>query len=329
LVLVLLIAMSVSVFGGGSGQGSSGAQAAAKPVNLSLNHVGATSHFYHDGSLKFADLVKQYTNGAITVDVFPASQIASGAKAVEFVQLGTLDIALEATTALENFVPEVGVLNLPFMFKSTADAFKILDGDIGKELERASEAKGFKILAWWDNGFRYMSNSVRPIKRPEDLKGLKMRVPESRVFLETFQTLGAIPTAMAVAEVFSALQLGTVDGQENTQANFVNNKYAEIQKYYSLSRHIFTAEPLIMSLSKFNEFSPEQQRAILRAAQEAGKFERDLSVQAEKKDLETIKAAGVIVDELTDVNEWVRAVQPVYNSFSQFNSIRQRIQAAQ
>jgi TRAP-type C4-dicarboxylate transport system substrate-binding protein len=166
LSVILALAAVALVFAGGnqaapSGEGTGTQQ---KPVNFSLNHVGATSHFYHEGSLKFADLVKTATNGAITIDVFPSSQIASGAKVIEFVQMGTLDIALESTMALENFVPESGVLNLPFMFNSKEDAFRLLDGDIGKEIEKAAEAKGFKILAWWDNGFRYISNSKLAIK---------------------------------------------------------------------------------------------------------------------------------------------------------------------
>jgi tripartite ATP-independent transporter DctP family solute receptor len=300
-----------------------------KPVNLSLNHVGATDHFYHDGSLRFAELVKEATKGAVTIDVFPASQIASGAKAIEFVQMGTLDMALESTMALENFVPEIGVLNLPFVFKTKEDAFRILDGNIGKEIEQAAEARGFKIIGWWDNGFRAISNSNRPVKRPGDIKGLKIRVPESKVFIDTFQTLGAVPTAMAVSEVFSALQLHTVDGQENTVANYINNKYAEVNKFLSDSRHIYTAEPLIMSLSKFDEFPKDVQDALLKAAKEAGDYEREISLQAEKKDIETIRAAGVQVDDLADINEWMAAVQPVYQVFPQFDALRQKIQAAQ
>jgi tripartite ATP-independent transporter DctP family solute receptor len=327
---IVTVVLVLTVFlAGCAKKESSGNAAQQETVKLSLNHVGAADHFYHDGALKFAELVNTATGGAITVDVFPASQIASGAKAIEFVQMGTLDIALESTMALENFVGEAGVLNLPFMFKTKQDAFRILDGEVGGEIEKAAEAKGFKILAWWDNGFRAISNSSKPIKMPGDVRGLKIRVPESKVFLETFQVLGAIPTAMAVSEVFSALQLHTVDGQENTPANFINNKYAEVNKYFSDSRHIYTAEPLIMSLSKFNEFPKETQDALLKAAKEAGEYERQLSLQADQKDIDTIKAAGVQVDSFTDVAAWVEAVQPVYSQFPQFDSLIRKIQGAQ
>jgi tripartite ATP-independent transporter DctP family solute receptor len=330
LTAVLVLATASWAFAGGQKDASSGGTAAQlKAVNLSLNHVGATDHFYQNGSLRFAELVKAATNGVVTVDVFPASQIASGAKAIEFVQMGTLDIALESTMSLENFVPEVGVLNLPFMFKTKQDAFRILDGDVGKEIEKAAEAKGFKILAWWDNGFRAISNSTRSVTRPEDLKGLKIRVPESKVFISTFETLGAVPTAMAVSEVFSALQLHTVDGQENTPANFINNKYAEVNKFYSDSKHIYTGEPLIMSLSKFNEFPKEVQDALLKAAKEAGDYERQLSLKADTTDVQTIQAAGVQVSTITNIAPWVNAVSPVYKLFPQFDALRQKIQGAQ
>ncbi len=218
------------------------APAGKAEVTLSLNHVGATTHPYQYGSERFAELVSEKTGGRIAVEVYPASQIASGAKAIEFVQMGTLDIALESTMAAENFIPEIGVLNLPFLFENADQAFSVLDGDVGNELRAAAEAKGFKILCWMYNGFRDISNSVKPITAPEDLKGLKIRVPESQVFLKTFETLGGVPTPMAISEVFTAMQLKTVDGQENPSAIFVNNKYNEVNDYYSVTHHIFTAE---------------------------------------------------------------------------------------
>jgi tripartite ATP-independent transporter DctP family solute receptor len=167
--------------GSGGDSGSSGAGMTTKAA-LSLNHVGATTHPYQIGAEKFAELVAEKSGGNITIDVFPASQIASGAKAIEFVQMGSLDIAVESTMSLSNFIPEIDTLNLPFLFDDADQAFRILDGDVGKALEKKCEEQGFKILAWWYNGFRNISNSKRPITKPEDLKGLKIRIPESAVF---------------------------------------------------------------------------------------------------------------------------------------------------
>ena len=305
------------------------APAGKAEVTLSLNHVGATTHPYQYGSERFAELVSEKTGGRIAVEVYPASQIASGAKSIEFVQMGMLDIALESTMSAENFVPEIGVLNLPFLFENADQAFTVLDGDVGDELRAAAEAKGFKILCWMYNGFRDISNSVKPITGPEDLKGLKIRVPESQVFLKTFETLGAVPTPMAVSEVFTAMQLKTVDGQENPSAIFVNNKYNEVNDYYSVTHHIFTAEPLIMSLDKFNSFSGDDQKALLEAAQEAAEYQRKLAIDSADQELQQIKDAGVNVNVVDDMSTFKTAVQPVYEAFKdQYGTLIEEIQAA-
>lgn len=304
------------------------ANAESKTV-LSLNHVGATTHPYQQGSERFAELVLEKTNGTIGVEVYPASQIASGAKAVEFVQMGTLDIALESTMSLENFVPEVGVLNLPFVFSNSDEAFKVLDGNVGKKLESIAEQKGFKILCWMYNGFRDISNSVRPITKPEDLEGLKLRVPESKVYVQTFQTLGAVPTPMAISEVFTAMQLKTVDGQENPSAIFVDNKYNEVNKYYSITHHIFTAEPMVMSVDKFNTFTPEEQEAILSAAKEAAVYQRKIAIERSDKELQMIKNAGVNMNKVDDMEPFREAVQPVYDAFKdQYGELLDEIHAS-
>ena len=301
----------------------------AYAASLSLNHVGATDHPYHSGSLQFAELVKQYSNGTITVDVFPASQIASGAKAIEFVQMGTLDIALESTMAFSNFVPEIGVLDMPFLFSSKEEAFKVLDGEVGKKLEEIAETHGFKIIGWWDNGFRSITSTKGSVAKPADLAGLKIRTPESAVFLTTFRTLGAIPTPMAVSEVFSSLQLGTVDASENSDSNNIMNKYTEVCPYYSVTKHIYTAEPMIMDKDGFDSFSPEEQAAILKAGKEAGDFQRAESLKLDATNMETIKASGVTFNIVDDVSEFQAACQPVYKEFEgKYGALLKMIEAA-
>lgn len=281
---------------------------------LTLNHDGAIEHPYHAGSLKFAELVEAKTNGSIKIDIFPASQIASGTKAVEYVQLGTLDIALAATTSMENFVPKVGVVGLPFVFANKAEVFKTLDGEVGKYLSELCEEKGFVILAWWDNGFRSFSNSKRPVVTPEDIKGLKIRTPESTTILKMYEALGATSTAMAVSEVYTALSTGVVDGQDNTVSNFKNNKYYEIQKYLSISNHIYTSEPLVMSTDRFYSLTEDEQKAIREAALEAGAYQREVSVAAEQKDLDEIAAFGVEIVQV-DTEAFKARVQPVYDFY--------------
>lgn len=301
----------------GGSEDTNGTDDANEKITLKLNHVGATTHPYHLGSEKFAELVNEKSNGSIEVQVFPASQIASGAKAIEFVQMDTLDIALESTMSLSNFVPEIDVLNLPFLFKDAEEVYKVLDGEAGQKLSEKAEEYGFKILGWWYNGFRDMSNSKKPIESPSDLAGLKFRIPESEVFRGAFEALGALPTSMPVSEVFTAIQLGTVDGQENPAANYINNRFNEVNEYYSETHHIFTAEPLIMSVDKFNSFSSEQQQILLDAAAEAGAYERELGIQEEKNLIEQIKTMDkVTYNKPADMQAFRDAVDPVYEKFS-------------
>lgn len=282
---------------------------------LSLNHVGATTHPYHDGSLMFAELVESYSNGSITVDVFPSSQIASGTTAIEYVQMGTLDIALESTMSLSNFVTEIGVLDMPFMFASRDEAYAALDGEAGAVLEAAAEAQGFKILGWWDNGFRSIVSTKGIITSPDDMAGLKIRTPESAIFIATFEALGCLPTPTAVSEVFSALQLGTVDASENSDSNNLNNKYTEVADYYTVSKHMYTAEPLLMSLEKFNSFSEAQQEAIMQAASEAGAYQRELAIALDEDIMDQIAATGVEMYYVEDLTPFKDAVAGVYDMF--------------
>ncbi|MBQ2834378.1 MAG: TRAP transporter substrate-binding protein [Clostridia bacterium] len=294
---------------------------------LALNHVGATDHPYQDGSLKLAELVAEYTGGELTIDVFPASQIASGAKAIEMVQTWTLDIAVESTMSLSNFVPEVGVLDLPFLFSTKEEAFKVLDGPVGDKLEAACEAQGFKILGWWDNGFRSIVSTKGIVDEPADLKGLKIRTPESQVFLTTFETLGAVPTAMAVSEVFSSMQLGTVDATENSDSNCIKNKYTDICPYYSATKHIYTAEPVIMNLDTWNMLDASVQEALQKACDEATAYQREKSLALDEVNMQTVRDLGVELFILEDASAFQAACEPVYAAFPQYAEIIEMIKA--
>lgn len=318
LTLVLSISLVACSGSGSKTSSTSGTGGTSEKITLKLNHVGATTHPYHLGSEKFAQLASEKSNGSIEVQVFPASQIASGAKAIEFVQMNTLDIALESTMSLSNFVPEIDVLNMPFLFKDAEEAYKVLDGEAGQKLAAKAEDYGFKILGWWYNGFRDMSNSKGPIETPGDMSGLKFRIPESEVFRGAFESLGALPTSMPVSEVFTAIQLGTVDGQENPASNYINNRFNEVNEYYSETHHIFTAEPLIMSKEKFDSFSPEQQQILKDAATEAGLYQRELAIKDENDLLEQIKSMdGVTYNKPADMKAFRDAVDPVYEKFSE------------
>ncbi len=290
--------------------------AADRTYNLKMHHPGPTDHPYHKGAETFKELTEKYSEGTIIIDIFPNNELASGSQAVEAVQFGTIDIALESSMAVTNFERSFGVLDMPFLFPDRATVYEALDGEVGNELAKNLEnSADLKVLYYWDNGFRNISNSKKPINTPADLEGLKIRVPESKVFITTFETLKAIPTPMAFNELFAALQLKTVDGQENPNGHMIAYKLHEVQPFFSITNHIYTAEPLLIAKNMFDEFSPAQQEAILRAAREAGDVQRKLSANMESEYLRQIKEEGVHVA-TPDLAPFRAAVQPVYNSYA-------------
>ncbi len=316
IVLVVLLVSFMALLVSCSAKKESTTESGEKIVRLTLNHDGSTTHPYQLGSEKLKELAYEYSDGSLIIEIYPASQIASGTKAVEFVQLGTLDIALCASTSMVNFVKEFGVIDMPFLFKDKDEVFAVLNGDVGKEIEEAAEKAGFKVLGWADNGFKCVSNSERPITKMSDYRGLKIRVPETDTFIKMYEALGAVPTAMAVGEVYTAIQTGVVVGQDNTVANFVNNKYPEIQKYLTISDHIYTAEPFVMSTDKFNSLSTKQQEALIRAAKEACEYEIQISNQVDEDNLKIVKDAGVqiVYLEASELPKIREAVASIYNA---------------
>ena len=321
LALSMVLAMTACGDKQNSNSDNPSASAASGAVTLKMHHAGTEGDAYYQGAEKFAELVNTYSDGTVTIEVYPNSELASGANAVQGVQMGTIDIALESSMTEANFINDMNVLNLPFLFSDYDQVYKVLDGQVGETLAASAEKAGFKMLYYWDNGFRNLSNNVRPINSVEDLKGLKIRVPENDVFIATWEALGAIPTPMAWSEVFSSLQLGTINGQENPNGHMKSYDLTEVQKYFTITNHVYTAEPLLMNLDKFQSLTESQQQAILRAAKEAGDFERELRKQINDETIQFIKDAGVEVT-TPDLQPFKTAVQSVYDTYgSQFGDL--------
>ncbi|MDR2178863.1 MAG: TRAP transporter substrate-binding protein [Synergistaceae bacterium] len=291
-----------------------GTFAADQIFSLKMHHQGPLDHPYHKGALEFKERVAKYSDNTILIDIFPNNELASGRQAVEAVQFGTIDIALESSMSITNFEKAFGVLDMPFLFPNRNVAFKVLDGAIGATLAKKLEEKNLKLLYYWDNGFRNISNSKGPIHSATDLKGLKIRVPESKVYISTFEALGAIPTPMAFNELFAALQLKTVDGQENPNGHMIAYKLYEVQTHFAISNHIYTTEPLLIRKDLFDSFSQTQKDAILKAAAEAGEMQRKLSADLESSFLEQIKEQGVAVT-TPNLESFRDAVKPVYDNY--------------
>ncbi len=291
------------------------AGAAAVPeVDLKLGHVVPETHAYHLGAIAFAKLIEQRTTGRVRITVFPAGQLAAGERALlEQVQLGLADLAVTATGVLSGFVPEFAVVDLPFLFRDYAHVSKVLDGPVGERLLNMLERAGLKGLAFWENGFRHFTNSVRPITRPEDLRGLKIRTMENPIHIDAIRQLGALPTPMAWP-IYTELQTRVIDGQENPVAIIYVSKFWEVQKYVALSGHFYSPAPITMSLRRFNALPPDLQRLFVTTAREVALYERSLIRNQEKQQLEELKQRGMVVTS-PDKALFRRAMQPVYEKY--------------
>jgi tripartite ATP-independent transporter DctP family solute receptor len=282
--------------------------------NYKLGHVGPPTHPYQLGALKFAELVKEGTKGQIVIDVFPSSQLGNERDLIEGLQIGTVDFVLSSTGPMGSFDPKFGAPDLPFIFRDLNHAYKVLDGEVGQELFASLKKKGITGLAWFENGFRQVTNSKRTIEKPEDLKGLKIRTMENPIHVAFFRELGVDPTPMAFGEVFSALEQKVVDGQENPVAAVTAAKFYEVQKYLAMTGHVYTAVPLMVRSELFASFSPEQQKVILAAAKEASTYERKLLSDQEKIGLEDLQKKGMTIS-YPDRAKLQEATAPVYKKF--------------
>ncbi|SBV97230.1 Tripartite ATP-independent periplasmic transporter solute receptor, DctP family [uncultured delta proteobacterium] len=286
--------------------------AALAKVTLKLGHTGAPNHHYNLTCEQFVEAVKKKSNGEIEIKIFPSDQLGNQRQLVEGAQLGTVDMVLTSDSQISSFVDVFGALNLPFLFRDINHVAKAMDGDVGAFFAKEAEKKGLVIIGYWENGFRHVSNSKRPINKLEDLKGLKLRTPNSQVTLESFKALGALPTPMSFGEIYSALQLGTVDGQENPIAHILTQKWYEVQKYFSLTGHQHNVEPLCMSKVIFDGLKPEYRTILLETGKEYAAVSRKMVTDDEAKQLEELKTK-IAVNSVEDMKPFLDACKPVYD----------------
>ena len=315
LVLTGLWLILVSGWGGlNSADAQATASKAAEKVSLRLGHVLAPSHPYHLGSVRFAELVSKKSGGKVEIQVFHSSQIGSERDLCEGMQLGTVDLAIAPGT-IALFLPKMGVFDLPFIFRDRPHAYKVLDGPIGQQVAAELPKKGLRLLAYWENGFRQITNSKRPIAKASDLVGLKLRVPENKVQVAMFKEWGANVTSMSFGELFTALQQGTVDGQENPLAIIYTAKLSEVQKYLSLSGHMYMPAHLLISEKTRGRLSPEGLKAVQEAAVEARGYERNLIAESDTKLVDELKKAGMRVNDV-DKASFNAGAKKVWESFA-------------
>ncbi len=289
---------------------------AAAPITMKLGHIAEPENPYGMGADYFAKLVKERSGGAIDIQVFPSSQLGNQRDLVEGLTFGTVDITLTGTAVLGNFIPEVAVFDLPFIFRDIPHAYKALD-TVGMELCKKGEKRGMITLAIWENGVRHMTNSKRPIRTPDDMKGLKIRVMEQPVYIEMMKALGASPTPMAMSELYTALQKGVVDGQENPFSHIATKRFDEVQKYISLTGHTYASEPILISTMAWAKLNKEQQEIVRKAAEDTRDWQRQLCRDSEGKFMQVIKDRGhAEINDGVDKEAFMKATAPVYKLYT-------------
>lgn len=298
---------------GGDESASNGGESKVIKAGIGLND----QHPQYKGLLKFKEIVEEKTDGAITVETYHSGQLGDDRSMTEALQLGTQEVTVPSTAPLANFVPEFSVFDIPFLFPNEEVADTVLDGEVGQELLQKLESQNLVGLSYWENGFRDLTNSKRAVATMKDFDGLKIRTMENDLHLDAFKALGANPTPMAFTELFTALQQGTVDGQENPYATIYLQKFYEVQNHVSNTHHIYSPFVFLMSKSFYDGLTEDQQKIMKEAAVEAGKYERKLNREANDKYLQSLQDEGMEYTEITPEarEEMVKAVAPVIDEY--------------
>ncbi|WP_411953991.1 TRAP transporter substrate-binding protein [Alkalibacillus sp. S2W] len=329
LAVALLALVLVACGGGSSENGESGNNGEGNGENESASGeaehtiragIGLNKdHPQYKGLLKFKEIVEEETDGAIKVETYHSGQLGDDRSMTEALQLGNQEVTIPSTAPIANFVPEFSVFDIPFLFPNEDVADEVLQGDVAQGLLDKLEEEDLVGLAYWENGFRNLTNSERAVETIDDFDGLKIRTMENDLHLEAFKALGANPTPMAFTELFTAMQQGTVDGQENPYATIYLENFYEVQDYVSNTNHVYSPFVFLMSKQFYDGLNDEQKQIVSDAAKEAGQHQIELNREANAKYLEDLQEEGMEYTEITPENrqEMVDAVQPVIEDFKE------------
>ena len=242
---------------------------AGAQTTLRMAHTLPASDTHHLAAQRFAESVRSRTNGQIQIEVHPAGTLGNDPSILQNLRLGAVDLGFTGNPFFTSFAPKLNVLDLPYLFASYDHVYRVVDGPVGEQLLRELEAHQLKGLAFWEIGFRNVTNSIRPVTRPEDLKGLKIRTTPNPAHVAAFQALGASPTPLPFTEVYLALHSKAVDGQENPVNLIYASKFHEVQKHLSLTQHAYTVSIVAMNMPKLRSMAPAQQQTLVEASREA------------------------------------------------------------
>lgn len=314
LMLSLILVSSLLV---GCSQGTS--SSSKETIHLKMSVTASDTSTWAKGAEKFAELVKERTNGEIQISVYPNEQLSGGnqSKGVEMLSSGATDLSYHSNIIYSVLDERFGVISLPWLIPSQEAADAALAGKGGQAINEILEEIGIVGLAFGENGFRQLTNSVREVKTVEDIEGLKIRVPGMKMYIDLFTALGTDPVSMNFAEVFTALQTGSIDGQENPIDTIKTSNIHEVQKYLSIWNYSYDAIILGMNKEKFESLSEEHQKILREAAVEASEYQKQLTRELEAEQLAEFEEAGVIITEVTDdeIARFKEKVEVVYEQY--------------
>lgn len=299
-------------------------------VKLTLAHNLTPTSPKGMGASKFAELVSAKSNGRITINIAPGEQLGNENANMAAMRTDTLDLGSIGSGAMLSVVPEVAALGLPFLYAGLKEAWASLDGPIGQELAKKLETKNLVFLAWWCNGIRQTTNNKRPITKPEDLKGLKIRTPLDPATVDMFKAMGANPQQINWGETYLALQSGVVDAQENPLANIDAGKLYEVQKYISFTNHKYEPTALIMSAPAFNRLSEGDRKIVREAALEAGTFQRKIMLDSDGTLTAKFKTMPTVQMNNVDTAPFKKATEVVWDDWEKkpFGDFVKRLRAS-
>ena len=297
---------------------------------LKLAHSLDMAHPVHKGMEYMARLVSEKSGGRLKIDIYPSAQLGTERQCLELLQIGSLDMTKVSAAVLENFAPNIQVLSLPYIFKSREHAYHVLDGEVGKRLLIQGEKYWLHGLTYFDAGQRSFY-AKKPIRTPDDLKGMKIRVQESVTAMNLVRALGGAPTPISWGELYTALQQGVVDGAENNSPSLYTSHHYEVCKYYTLNEHTSVPDILVIGTVTWNHLTAQEQQWLQEAAKEATDYQRKLWQESEQEALEALKKAGVeiIIPDKSLFAEKTKSLFEDYRDRPEMYQLIQEIQAVE
>jgi tripartite ATP-independent transporter DctP family solute receptor len=285
---------------------------------MKIGMVTAKERSLSKGCVYFGELLEKYSKGAIKVEVFTDGVLGGDTQVLQALQINSVQATAVSTGPVASFAPRMSVFDLPYLFKDKKSAYRVFDGPIGTEMLQDLPAAKMVGLAYWENGFRHLTNNRRAVTKMSDIKGLKIRTLENQLHIKLWRTLGANPTPMAFSQLYSGLEQGVVDGQENPYGNVVSSKFFEVQKYLTNTGHIYNANIFLVSKIFWDSLSATEQAAVQKAATEARDYQRDLNEKEDQESVAILTKNGMKISDLAagEKEKIQKALEPLYTEAS-------------